>query len=81
MPYAKLNRITWYFSGISVFVSSAALPVPFVIAVVVVVVVVVVVNNNGSDDRYKDSDVVMGASKVFNEFLLFVNNSDVIESI
>ncbi len=42
IPYAKLNKMTWYFSGISVFVRSAALPVPFIADIFVGEVIVVV---------------------------------------
>ena len=75
IPYAKLNRIIWYFSGISVSVSSAALVVSFNFSV-------------AAGDGDDDDDTIIAGTKVVVESLseykgliVAVNNENVIKSI
>ena len=65
IPYAKLNRITWYFFGISVSVRLGTLSVPFIISVSVVVI----------------GEVVEKSLLEYNGTVVLVNNENVIESI
>ena len=69
IPYAKLNRITWYFSGMIVFVNSATLSVPLIIVVVVVVEVLVgfVIDVVRVEIEVKNLMVASGLTVFFND--------------